>query len=295
MPGVPLSPDLMARIEPKLAARRARLGKDCISELSFSNFYLFRAAHRYRYFPGDWPHIAGQTYDGARHVTPLFDPATAPAEVLAELLAGCDCLYPLAAAEVALLDPQRFVWSSARDDADYLYASHSFREYAGIALRKKRQGVAQLQTKHSLTNESLSTATHDEALKILQGWMRDKGKQPGEADESACTQALANADRFGLEGWLFRADGEPAGFVLAQRLAPDTMAMRFAKGLDAYSGIYPHMFQACCRYWGDAVAWLNFEQDLGNVNFRRTKLSFQPERLLEKFRVHLRTPAGQAP
>ena len=291
MQELPLSPELMAEIEPKLASRRARLGRDCISELSFSNFYLFREAHRYRYFRGDWPHIVGQTYDGARHVTPLFDPATAPAKVLVELLAGCDCLYPLAAAEVALLDPQRFAWSSVRDDADYLYASHSFRDYAGITLRKKRQVVVQLQTKHSLTCEALSTATDDEALQILQGWMRDKGKKSGEADESACTQALAKAERFGLEGWLFRADGDPAGFVLAQRLTPDTVAMRFAKGLDAYTGIYPHMFQACCRQWGDAVAWLNFEQDLGNANFRRTKLSFQPQFLLDKFRVHIRTPA----
>ena len=292
--GVPLSPDLMAEIEPKLAARRERLGRDCISELSFSNFYLFREAHQYRYVTGAWPHIIGRTYDGARHVTPLFDPVTAPAAVLAELLAQQDCLYPLAVAEVAMLDPQRFVWNSVRDDADYLYASQVFHDYAGVELRKKRQAVAQLQAMHALTCAPLSMATGDVAALILQGWMRDKNKQAGEADEAACAEALANAELFGLEGWLFRADGEPAGFVLAQPLAPRTVALRFAKGLDAYPGIYPHMFQACCRHWGDSVQWLNFEQDLGNPNFRRTKLSFQPQVLLEKFRVSLRPTQHKA-
>lgn len=295
MQGLPLSRGLMAEIEHRLASRCALLGRDCISELSFSNFYLFREAHHYCYVRGDWPHIVGRTYDGARHVTPLFDSATAPAEVLADLLAGHDCLYPLAAAEVALLDPRHFAWSSMRDDADYLYASHGFRNYAGIALRKKRQSVNQLQARYTLTFEPLSSAMHDEALRILQGWMRDKKKQAGEADEAACAEALANMEFFGLEGWLFRADGLPVGFVVTQSLAPGTMAMRFAKGLDAYSGIYPYMFQACCRHWGDAVAWLNFEQDLGNANFRRTKLSFQPQLLLEKFRVRLRLTADPAP
>ena len=294
MQGLPLSPDLMAEIEPKLAARRAQLGKDCISELSFSNFHLFREAHQYRYVSGAWPHIIGRTYDGAHHVTPLFDPTTAPVEVLTELLTGCDCLYPLAAAEVATLDPQRFALTSMRDDSDYLYASQVFRDYTGVELRKKRQAVAQLQTTHALSCEPLSMATRDVAAHILQDWMRDKNKQSGEADEAACAEALANAEFFGLEGWLFRADGEPAGFVLAQPLAPRTVAMRFAKGLDAYPGIYPHMFQSCCRHWGNSVQWLNFEQDLGNSNFRRTKLSFHPEVLLEKFRVSLRPTQHKA-
>jgi uncharacterized protein len=293
--GQPLTPELRHEIEPGLAARRARLGGDCISELSFSNFYLFREAHRYRYVSDEWPHISGLTYDGARHVTPLFDPATAAFDVLAALLAEHDCLYPLAAAEVARLDPQRFVWSSVRDDADYRYASANFCDYAGVALRKKRQAVAQLQAGHVLSGEPLSIAHRDEALKILHGWMRDKGKRSGEADEAACSDALTHAEAFGLDGWLFRTDGEPAGFVLAQQLAPDTIALRFAKGRNAYPGIYPWMFQHCCRQWGDRVTWINFEQDLGNANFRRSKLSFQPESLLEKFRVRLRTATDSAP
>jgi hypothetical protein len=39
---------------------------------------------------------------------------------------------------------------------------------------------------------------------------------------------------------------------------------------------------------GAALAWLNFEQDLGLPNFRRTKMSYQPAALLPKFRARLR-------
>ncbi len=293
--GVPLTPELMGAIEPGLAARRARLGSDCLSELSFSNFLLFRDVHRYRYFPGEHAHIVGLTYDGARHVTPLFDPVAAAANTLAGLLDDRDCLYPLAAAEIATLDPRRFSCSSVRDDSDYRYPASVFRDYEGTELRKKRQAVAQLQAKHRLSREPLTPARRSEALTVLQGWMDDKGMRAGEADEAACIEAIDNAELFGFEGWLFRADDVAAGFVLAQPLASGTMVMRFAKGLDACPGIYPHMFQACCRHWDEAVAWLNFEQDLGNPNFRRTKLSYQPDSLLEKYRVRLRcTDPGDA-
>jgi len=57
--------------------------------------------------------------------------------------------------------------------------------------------------------------------------------------------------------------------------------MRFAKGLDAFKGLYQHMFQHYCQAMPQ-VAWLNFEQDLGLANFRRTKLSYKPAALLSK-------------
>ena len=48
------------------------------------------------------------------------------------------------------------------------------------------------------------------------------------------------------------------------------------------------MFQHFCTAMPE-VQWLNFEQDLGLANFRRTKLSYQPSALIPKFRVHLLT------
>jgi hypothetical protein len=286
--GLELSLELMAEIEPALAARRARLGRGCISELSFSNFHLFRAAHRYRYFRGNWPHIVGRTYDGATHVTPLFDTGRVPDDVLHGLLNGRDCFYPLAAAELDDFDGKHFEWRSEREDADYLYPLQNFLDYAGAPLRKKRQATSQLQAGHVLRDEVLSSATHADARRVLEGWMRDKGKPSGSADESACIEAIDHAATFALQGRVFYADAAPAGFLLAQPLAERTLAIRFAKGLAAYPGIYPYMFQACCRQWQGAIDWLNFEQDLGNPNFRRTKQSFAPEALLEKFRVRLR-------
>jgi len=130
-------------------------------------------------------------------------------------------------------------------------------------------------------------AMAEDARQVLEAWMTAKGKQPGEADEQACLEALALCGALGLHGFLYRIAGRPVGFVLAQLIRPGVSVMRFAKGMDAFKGLYQHMFQHYCQAMPQ-VAWLNFEQDLGLANFRRTKLSYKPAALLSKVRVTLR-------
>jgi hypothetical protein len=279
-----------AEIETALAALARNApgpAEHALSDPTFANLYLFRRAHDYRYRPGTLPCITGHTYDGTRHLLPLFDLATADAGELRTLLQGGDCLYPLTAMQVAALDPARFEWTGSRDDADYLYPASHFRHYRGTKLNKKRNLAKQLRQAHAVTAQAYSVTDLDAALHVLAGWMKDKAKAGGDADETPCTEALQLASRLGLHGFLYRADGEPAGFVLAEPLRPGVWVMRFAKGLDRFKGIYQFMFQHFCDSLAE-VHWLNFEQDMGLPNFRRSKLSYQPSALLPKFRARLR-------
>ena len=287
-PGVPLALAQRARIEAALATCHAESGRDMLSDLVFSNLYLFRAAHDYRLIEGDWPHIAGRTYDGTRHAIPLFDPALVPARVLAQILTQHDCLYPLSRQQVTQLDPQVFETVAARDDADYLYAADNFRHYRGTRLLKKRNLMKQFLASHAVRSVPLDTSTQDDARAVLAGWMLEKGKSPGEADERPCLEALTQLEAFGLQGFLHYADNEPAGFVLAQEISSGVFVMRFAKGLARYKGIAQYMFHHFVTATPQTVHWLNFEQDMGLANFRRTKLSYQPAALIDKFRLRLR-------
>ena len=288
MTGMPLALDMQAPIEAALSRLREGSAEWCLSDHSFSNLYLFRAAHDYRYVPGEWPCVSGRTYDGTRHLMPLFAPADAPFEVLRGLLEGHDCLYPVARRDADALPSEAFSLSDSPDDADYLYAATQFADYPGRALAAKRNQVRQLLTSHVLSAEPFSEAWVTAARETLRGWMLQKGKAEGEADEAACIEALDHAARFGLEGFVHFANGMPAGFVLAQELQPGVFVMRFAKGLDSHVGIYPYMFQHFCRAFARPVAWLNFEQDMGLPGFRRSKRSYGPSALIPKFRAHLR-------
>lgn len=262
-------------------------GELALSDPMFANLYLFRQVHAHRFLPGPLPCISGTGYDGARYLLPLFELHEAPVEALRDRLAGHDCFYPLAQHQVEALDATVFEWTSSRDDADYLYPAEHFRHYRGTALNKKRNLVTQLRRAHALTVEPYALTNIDDALTVLAGWMSARDKASGEADGAACTEALQLAPLLGLQGFVHRVDGMPAGFVLAQPLRPGVWVMRFAKGLDRFKGIYQHMFQHFCLTM-PGVQWLNFEQDMGVANFRRSKLSYQPSALIPKYRVRLR-------
>ena len=92
------------------------------------------------------------------------------------------------------------------------------------------------------------------------------------------------AEALGLHGFFYTVNGQAAGFVLAETLAPGVWVMRFAKGMDGLTGIYQYMFQHVCQAT-PSLNWLNFEQDLGLANLRQTKLSYQPTHLLPTYRL----------
>lgn len=286
-PGLALSLGHQAEVDALLAPLRADLSKDCLSDLAFSNLYLFRHAHAYRYLPGPYPCVAGVTYDGVRHLLPLFDLARAPAASVPALLEHGDCFFPIAASVAARMDSRIYLSVQHEADADYLYPTENFRTYRGQLLRKKRSLMAQLLQSAPVHAQPLTPACLPDALDVLARWMRDRGKTPGEADELACCEALTLADRFCLDGTVYYADGEAIGFLLAQRMVDGAAVMRFAKGVDARKGVYQYMFHHYCMQAAD-LNWLNFEQDLGLPNFRQTKRSYQPAAMLAKHRVSLR-------
>jgi hypothetical protein len=289
LPVLPLTPELAAEIEPRLAKLRAPLGERTPSDGTFSNLYLFRDTHGYRYRPGPWPCIVGRAYDGAPIVIPLFDLTTAPMEALRDLQGGDGWFFPIADAVLGGLDSAAIESKSLRDDADYLYAADSFVDYQGPGLGSKRHDVERLLDTGRLEVHPLDAGRRAAALEVLEGWCLDKGRGLDEADCAACREVLAMlGPKSSLRGFLHEANGVPAGFVLVEELNPGVLAVRFAKGRVRFEGIYAHLFQDLARRLVPGVRWLNFEQDLGKPNFRRTKLSFRPAALLAKHRVRVR-------
>lgn len=266
-------------------------GERCFSELTFSNLFLFRAVHEHRPVQGPWPGIAGIGYDGARYLLPLFDPIDVPAFVLRQLMADHGYLYPLDEHQAHVLVSRGFISTQCRNDADYLYQANQFLDYPGRALAKKRNQVRQLLAKCNPTALPYGLALEGVAHEVLSGWMTQKGKISGEADEDACLEALSMAEQLRLQGFVYFDGERPIGFILGQILEPGVIAIRFAKGLDSYAGIYPYMFSHLSRqfevHFGHPVHWMNFEQDMGNVGMRRSKMSFMPTALVAKWRVSL--------
>jgi hypothetical protein len=71
---------------------------------------------------------------------------------------------------------------------------------------------------------------------------------------------------------------------LAKSLGESDCIIHFAKGLNESRGIYPYMFNHFANSQRGRYLRYNFEQDLGIANFKKNKLSFDPDYLFHKHR-----------
>ena len=207
--------------------------------------------------------------------------------MLDQLLNRFGCLFPLSDEEIEGLELNRHKLTSKEYDSDYLYPAVQFQQYRGAALHKKKNLMTQFLAAHEISIVAFSPLLKAESEQLLEGWLQDKRIGAGSADDVPCREALAMANQLGLKGYVYFANGQAAGFLLAEEIQPGVWVIRFAKGLAQYKGISQFMFHHFASRTGGDVQWINFEQDLDLPNFRMTKLSYQPSALLRKWRISL--------
>jgi hypothetical protein len=100
----------------------------------------------------------------------------------------------------------------------------------------------------------------------------------------ALERAFEGFERLGLLGGALVVDGALRGFLLASR-AGDTAIAHFLYADAELPGVYQMLVNGCCREFFAGLAYVNLEEDMGIAALRRTKLSWRPVRMLEKFTV----------
>jgi len=91
----------------------------------------------------------------------------------------------------------------------------------------------------------------------------------------------------GLFGGALRVGGRMVAYTLAEPVDAETVAIRFEKASpdfrDAYQAVNRLFLERACG----GFAWVNREEDMGDRGMREAKMSYRPDRFLEKFTVTL--------
>jgi len=260
-----------------------------VSELTFASLYLFRRAHAYRLTKcGDSHVVLGSGYDGSDYFLPPLDGKAAVAlETLFAnglVLYGCDerlvesCLKDLKDIEIV----------EDRNSFDYLYLRKSLAELPGNRYHRKKNRVNYFTARHSYRVEPYSEKYLEGALLLLADWRRirselDSRSLDPEAEASA--EGLEKAELLGLEGVVVLVEDRVRAFALGERLNSVTSVCHFEKADPFLEGLYQLVdreFNSRC--FTDCIL-VNREQDLGEPNLRKSKLSYQPVDLVKKFRA----------
>ena len=200
----------------------------------------------------------------------------------------------------AVLDtlfPDSFEYTDMRDSFDYLYTVEKLVTLAGKKLHGKRNHIARFKENNpDWSFEPITAENLPECWKMNKEWCILNGcaEDEGLSHEAAAVRLCF--DHFfalGLEGGLLRAGGKVIAYTMGEPLSSDTYNTHIEKAFGNIQGAYPMINQQFAAYIQEKhphIIYINREEDMGSEGLRKAKLSYQPDRMEEKYRARLVKP-----
>ncbi|MFA5467461.1 MAG: phosphatidylglycerol lysyltransferase domain-containing protein [Sphaerochaetaceae bacterium] len=170
-----------------------------------------------------------------------------------------------------------------RDNADYIYDKQSLIDLVGQQLHKKMAHVkkfAQTNPKRILIPAHL--VNKEDLIHVLDKWAN--GRELVE-DYKATLEAINHQAELNLKGVVLYSDDVPVAFTLGEHDSDKRFIIHVEKADITYKGIYQYINRAFVKDLDSSIVEINREQDLGIPGLRQAKLTYQPSRLLMKWRI----------
>ena len=196
----------------------------------------------------------------------------------------------LSAAEtLERLFPGEFEIEACRDYAEYLYTRERLAELPGSEMASKRHDVSTFFRDYgSRTRIERIRPEHIESIRAFQKiWLETKNHGLEdvqlECENDAIQRGLDQFEALGLTGIAVFIDDAMAGYAYGAPLSESCYDVLIEKGDRRYPDIYRVLNRDLVRLCCGDYAWINREEDVGAPGLRKSKLSYKPDRLLEKF------------
>lgn len=185
--------------------------------------------------------------------------------------------------------PEEFSYTAARDNFDYLYPIDSLMTYSGKRLHAKKNHCNKFESENEWRFAELTKELIPDCLKMLNDWSAKEADRLSQSiidEHVAILRGAESFDELGLEGGVLYANGKLAGFAIGERLSGNCFCEHFEKAYTDIPGAYPMVcreFARMIKKKHPDICYVNREDDLGSESLRKSKLSYQPEILLEKY------------
>lgn len=177
-----------------------------------------------------------------------------------------------------------------REHFDYLYVREALVDLSGNKYHSKKNHLNAFRKNHEFEYRPLTQELLPLCKDMASAWCtlrRCEDDLSLTEEWEAVNEALEHFGKLHLTGGVILIDAKVEAFSIGERLNDDTAVIHVEKANPEIRGLYAAINQQCCeKAWGD-VKYVNREQDLGEEGLRQAKLSYHPERLVEKFRITL--------
>ncbi|MBQ7755929.1 MAG: DUF2156 domain-containing protein [Oscillospiraceae bacterium] len=171
---------------------------------------------------------------------------------------------------------------------DYIYNADDLKNMAGKKFHGKRNHIKRFKEKNDWEFKELSHDLFDDCISFAVNSYNENNDYD---DYSAVCEQFAihtffeNYETLGLKGGVLFANGQLAGFTIGEKINSDTFVVHIEKALSEIQGAYPTLCNEFAKTVDEDVKFINREEDLGIEGLRKSKRSYNPAFLLEKYTV----------
>lgn len=197
--------------------------------------------------------------------------------------------------EIEAMFPGKFDFSDFRDGSDYCYNIEKMCTLSGKKLHAKRNHIHRFEENFPDWHVEMVTLENlPQCLKLAHDWEKEESEAGLEdwtsiEGENALYLSVQHYEELELEGMILYADettDRPLAFTIGQIISGDTYDVLFEKAYGEVQGAYPMINREFCRWVHKTypqIAYMNREDDLGEENLRKAKLSYHPDLMVQKW------------
>jgi len=269
-----------------------------VSELNFTNLFMFKHVHDYKLSA-----LNGNLVILARSYTdePYFMPPIGDSEIPATIGSMMDYMRKTGGRPVIELAWEEFIekhiktdpsfgYEIDHDSSDYVYDTRELIELTGRKFHDKKNLRNRFEKTYAGRYEyrPLTPDLIEGAVDLTNRWCKEKCTLDspstfGETEATMC--ALRNFDNLSTKGGVVLMDGRVEALSLGEELNPDMVVVHVEKANADFAGLYQYMSSEFLAREFPDYTFTNREQDLGEPNLKKSKLSYNPVRMVYKYRV----------
>ena len=189
--------------------------------------------------------------------------------------------------------PGELIFEADRPNFDYLYDTKDLIDLSGRAYHSKKNHLNYFLSNYEYEYGKMTPDMTEEAMDFIRDFNERKDlKDPHERlllefEERAMRDVFLNLDTVGYLSGVIRIGGKIEAISIGGRIGTKTVIVHVEKANIEYRGLYQAINNEFCKAMAANVKRINREEDMGIPGLRKAKLSYNPVKFVEKYKVKL--------